>query len=107
MKFWENQSLNQRLANLDQTLGSRIIVQVGKIAKINKSAAWNKAMQVGILGILLLHTGVAISTGTEFQMTVAQKWLKPGSWDFLHLFFIKFSAFLENLTVVAFMGVDS
>ena len=37
----------------------RIIVQVGikvqvsKISKINKSAGWNKAMQVGILGILL------------------------------------------------------
>ena len=42
------------------TLVSRIIVQVGikvqvgKISKINKSAGWNKAMQVGILGILLL-----------------------------------------------------
>ena len=31
-----------------------IKVQVGKISKINKSAGWNKAMQVGILGILLL-----------------------------------------------------
>ena len=42
------------------TLVSRIIVQVGikvqvgKISKMNKSAGWNKAMQVGILGILLL-----------------------------------------------------
>ena len=42
------------------TLVSRIIVQVGikvqvgKISKINKSAGWNKAMQVGILGNLLL-----------------------------------------------------
>ena len=24
------------------------------------------------------NTGVAISTGTEFQMVVAQKWLNPG-----------------------------
>jgi len=31
-----------------------IKVQVGKISKINKSAGWNKAMQVGIFGILLL-----------------------------------------------------
>ena len=43
------------------TLVSRIIVQVGiklqvgKISKINKSAGWNKAMQVGILGNLLLY----------------------------------------------------
>ena len=42
------------------TLVSRIIVQVGikvqvgKISKINKRAGWNKAMQVGILGILSL-----------------------------------------------------
>ena len=31
-----------------------IKVQVGKILKINKSTGWNKAMQVGILGNLLL-----------------------------------------------------
>ena len=30
-------------------------VQVGKISKINKSAGWNKAIQVGILGNLLLQ----------------------------------------------------
>ena len=36
------------------TLVFRIIEQVGKISKIDKSAGWNKAMQVGILGILLL-----------------------------------------------------
>ena len=42
------------------TLVSRIIVQVGikvqvgKISKINKSAGWNKAMQVGIFQKLLL-----------------------------------------------------
>ena len=32
-----------------------IKVQVGKISKINKSAGWNKAVQVGILGILILQ----------------------------------------------------
>ena len=31
-----------------------IKVQVGKISKINKSAGWNKALQDGIFGILLL-----------------------------------------------------
>ena len=42
------------------TLVSRIIVQVGikvqvsKIWKINKSAGWNEAVQLGILGNLLL-----------------------------------------------------
>ena len=30
-------------------------MQVGKISKINKSAGWNKAMQVGILKNLLLQ----------------------------------------------------
>ena len=30
-------------------------VQVGKISKFNKSAGWNKAVQVGILGNLLLQ----------------------------------------------------
>ena len=35
------------------TLVSQIIVQVGKISKVDKSARWNKVMQVGILGILL------------------------------------------------------
>ena len=29
-------------------------MQVGKISKINKSAGWNKAVQVGISGNLLL-----------------------------------------------------
>ena len=43
------------------TLVSRIIVQVGikvqvgKISKINKSAGWNKDVQVGIFGNLLLQ----------------------------------------------------
>ena len=43
------------------TLVSQIIVQVGikvqvgKISKINKSAGWNKAVQVGILENLLLQ----------------------------------------------------
>ena len=32
-----------------------IRVQVGKISKINKSAGWNKAVQVGILGNLSLQ----------------------------------------------------
>ena len=32
-----------------------IEVQVGKISKIDKSAGWNKAVQVEILGILLLQ----------------------------------------------------
>ena len=36
------------------TLVSQIIVQDGKISKINKRAGWNKAVQVGILAILLL-----------------------------------------------------
>ena len=46
------------------TLVSRIIVQVGikvqvgKISKINKSAGWNKAVQVGNLGHLLLQIKV-------------------------------------------------
>jgi len=31
-----------------------IKVQVGKISNINKRAGWNKAMQAGNLGILLL-----------------------------------------------------
>ena len=40
---------------VSRTIGQvGIKVQVGKISKINKSAGWNKAMQVGILGILLL-----------------------------------------------------
>ena len=30
-------------------------VQVGKISKIDKSAGWNKAVQVGVLGILVLQ----------------------------------------------------
>ena len=48
------------ICNVATTLVSLIIVQVGikvqvgKISKINKSAGWNKAMQVGILGISLL-----------------------------------------------------
>ena len=29
--------------------------QVGQISKFNKSAGWNKAVQVGILGILILE----------------------------------------------------
>ena len=43
------------------TLVSQIIVQVGikvqvgKISKINKSAGWNKDVQVGIFGNLLLQ----------------------------------------------------
>ena len=53
------------------------------------------------------YTGVAISTGTEFQMVVAQKWLKPGPWEFLELFIMKFRTYFENLTVVAKIGVDS
>ena len=32
-----------------------IKLQVGKILKINKSAGWNKAMQVGNLGNILLQ----------------------------------------------------
>ena len=55
----------------------------------------------------LIHTGVAISTGTELQMAVAQKWLKPGPLDFLQLFIIKFSTNFEYLTIVSFMGGDS
>ena len=31
-----------------------IKVQIGKILKINKSAGWNKAVQVGSFGILVL-----------------------------------------------------
>ena len=40
-------------------------------------------------------------------MAVAQKWLKPGLLDFLQLFIIKFSTNFENLTIVAFMGVNA
>ena len=31
-----------------------MIAQVGKVSKTNKRAGWNKAMQVGIFGILSL-----------------------------------------------------
>ena len=53
-------NLHQCSLDLETTLVSRIIVQVGikvqldKISKIDKSAGWNKAMQVGILGNLRL-----------------------------------------------------
>ena len=53
--------ITMKEGNLWPTLVSLIIVQVGikvqvgKISKINNSAGWNKAMQVGILGILLLQ----------------------------------------------------
>ena len=45
------------MSDMSVTLVSQIIVQlgikvqVGKISKINKSAGWNKAVQVGIFGI--------------------------------------------------------
>ena len=36
-----------------------IKVQVGIISKTNKYAGWNKALQVGIIGILLLYIKVS------------------------------------------------
>ena len=53
-------NLHQCSLDLETTLVSRIIVQVGikvqvvKISKIDKSAGWNKAVPVGILGNVLL-----------------------------------------------------
>ena len=45
--------------------------------------------------------GCVKSTGTEFQMDVAQKWLKPGPQIFLQLFTIVFGSFFENLKILA------
>ena len=53
-------SISLSITQAFYTLDFQIIVQVrikdqaGKISKIDKSAGWNKAMQVGILGTLLL-----------------------------------------------------
>ena len=45
-------------------------------------------------------TGCVISLGTEFQMSVAQKWLKPRPQNFLQLFDMVFGRFFENLKVL-------
>ena len=41
-------------------------------------------------------TGCVISLGTEFQMGVTQKWLKPRPQNFLQLFTRVFCSFYEN-----------
>ena len=51
--FWKHHITEN--FGLRSTLVFLIIVQVVKTSKINKSARWNKAMQVGIFGSLLLQ----------------------------------------------------
>ena len=46
-------------------------------------------------------TGCVKSTGTEFQMELAQKWLKPGPQNFLQLFTKVFGSCFENLKNLA------
>ena len=53
-----------------------IEVQVGKMSKINKSAGWNNAMQVGILGNVLLQIMVFFFQISKFNKSASWKILK-------------------------------
>ena len=49
----------------------------------------------------MLHTGCVISLGTELQMGVAQKWLRPGTQKFFQLLKIVFGSIFEIFEILA------
>ena len=51
-------------------------MQIGKITKIDKSTGWNKAVQFGILGNLLLHIMVFAYKSQNSIKMQAGKFLK-------------------------------